>query len=196
MAFASSSAGYRDLGDILREDSGPLFPISNYGAMKLASEAVISAAVETFLERAWIFRFPNVVGKRSTHGVIYDFINKLRSNASLLNVLGNGTQCKGYLHVAELLAAMVFIIDKAGDDLNYFNIGNNDDGATVKFIAETVVSTVAPDAQIEYGRGNKGWVGDVPNVRYSLEKLEALGWRPSISSQDAIRRAVSEQVEG
>ena len=196
LAFASSSAVYGDRGDILTEDSGPLFPISNYGAMKLASEASISAAVETFLERAWIFRFPNVIGKRSTHCVIFDFINKLRGDPSLLNVLGDGTQCKGFLHVVELLNAMIFVVEKADAKLNYFNIGINDDGATVKFIADTVVNAMAPEAEIRYGRGNKGWVGDVPHVRYSIEKLEALGWQPDLSSEDAVRRAVTEQLEG
>jgi UDP-glucose 4-epimerase len=196
LAFASSSAVYGDLGDILREDSGPLFPISNYGAMKLASEASISAAVESFLEIAWIFRFPNVVGKRSTHGVIYDFINKLGSDASVLDVLGDGTQCKGYLHVSDLLNAMFSIIEIANAKLNYFNIGNSDNGATVKFIAETVVKAMAPEAEILYGSGNKGWVGDVPHVRYSVEKLEALGWSPALSSEGAVRRAATEQVEG
>lgn len=196
LAFASSSAVYGDRGDILTEDSGPLFPISNYGAMKLASEASISAAVETFLERAWIFRFPNVIGKRSTHGVIFDFINKLRADPSLLNVLGDGTQCKGYLHVGELLNAMFLIVEKADAKLNYFNIGINDDGATVKFIADTVVNAMAPEAEIKYGHGDKGWVGDVPHVRYSIAKLEALGWQPALSSEDAIRRAVTEQLEG
>ena len=196
LAFASSSAIYGDRGDTLTEDSGPLFPISNYGAMKLASEGIISAAVEGFLDRAWIFRFPNVVGKRSTHGVIYDFINKLRGDTSLLKVLGDGTQCKGYLHVSDLLSAMNYIVDKASDKLNYFNIGNNDDGATVEFIARTVVNSMAPGANIKYGRGNKGWVGDVPHVKYSIEKLETLGWKPELSSEGAIQRAVTEQIEG
>ena len=196
LAFASSSAVYGDRGDILEEDSGPLFPISNYGAMKLASEASISAAVETFLERAWIFRFPNVIGRRSTHGVIYDFVNKLRSNSAELNVLGDGTQCKGYLHVSELLNAMIYVVDNAASRLNYFNIGNPDSGATVKFIAEEVVNAMASKAAIVYGHGNKGWVGDVPNVRYSIDKLQALGWKPTLSSEDAVRRAVVEQIAG
>ena len=96
--FASSSAIYGDFGnEIIHESIGPLFPISNYGAMKLASEAQISAACEGFLNRANIFRFPNVVGAPATHGVILDFINKLRLNKNELQVLGNGTQQKAYL---------------------------------------------------------------------------------------------------
>jgi len=163
--------------------------------MKLASEASISAAVESFLERAWIFRFPNVVGKRSTHGVIYDLIGKLRANASRLDVLGDGTQCKIYLHVTELLNAMFFIVDNADVKLNYFNVGNDDEGATVQFIAKTVVDAAAPGAEIKYGNSPKGWVGDVPHFKYSVEKLRRLGWQPTLSSEDAVKRAVTEQLE-
>src|SRR6185295_1463351 len=91
IAFASSSAIYGDYPGVLREDAGPLFPISTYGAMKLASEGVLSAGLERFLKRLWIFRFPNVVGGRATHGAIYDFIQKLRRNPQELEVLGDGS---------------------------------------------------------------------------------------------------------
>jgi UDP-glucose 4-epimerase len=194
MAFSSSSAVYGDLGDrCLTEDTGPLFPISNYGAMKLASEAAISAALESNLEQAFIFRFPNVVGVPATHGVILDFVRKLAASPSSLDVLGDGTQRKGYLHVEELVDAMLFIRERAGERLNYFNIGPDDEGATVRFIAEEVVRRVSPNARIAYGRGNKGWVGDVPRFSYATGKLSALGWRPTMSSEQAISMAV-EQV--
>ena len=106
LAFASSSAVYRDHPGLLTEETGPMFPVSNYGAMKLASEACISAAVESFLDRAWIFRFPNVIGPRATHGIIYDLLHKLAKNPPSLEVLGDGSQTKPYLHVSELLDAM------------------------------------------------------------------------------------------
>ena len=107
LLFASSSAIYGDLGEReLTESTGPLFPISNYGAMKLASEAIITAAVEKFLRRALLFRFPNVVGLPATHGVILDFIRRLRSDPEHLDVLGDGSQRKAYLHVSELVDAM------------------------------------------------------------------------------------------
>src|ERR1700719_4380920 len=100
LLFASSSAIYGDLGDQeLTESTGPLFPISNYGAMKLGSEAMITAAVENFLGRALLFRFPNVVGLPATHGVILDFVRRLRSDPAHLDVLGDGSQQKSYLHV-------------------------------------------------------------------------------------------------
>ncbi|GEP12582.1 NAD-dependent epimerase/dehydratase family protein [Methylobacterium gnaphalii] len=189
--FASSSAIYGDFADLrISEDMAPYKPISNYGAMKLASEGQISAACESFLERANIFRFPNVVGTPATHGVILDFIGKLAITPQTLNVLGNGTQQKVYLHVDDLVSAMLFISENSRDKYNVFNIGPSDDGVTVKFIAETVRDIVSPRATILFGEGQKGWVGDVPRFRYNVELLARLGWRTSMDSSNAVKTAV------
>jgi UDP-glucose 4-epimerase len=194
IAFASTSAIYGVLPGLMREDAGPLFPISNYGAMKLASEAAISAALESFLKRAWIFRFPNVVGGRATHGAIFDFVHKLKKNPGELEVLGDGSQEKPYFHVSDLVEAMLFITDRAEDRLNYFNIGTADSVSSVRYLAEAVVQRMAPGAKIRYGTGNKGWVGDVPRFNYSIDKLRKLGWSPRLKSNDAVDRAVEEIV--
>jgi UDP-glucose 4-epimerase len=194
LAFASTSAIYGDLKQKLTEDIGPLFPISNYGAMKLASEAAISAAAESFLECAWIFRFPNVVGSRATHGAIFDFIHKLQKTPAELEVLGDGTQEKPYFHVADLIEAMLFITDNAKEKLNFFNIGTSDNVTTVRYLAETTVRHAQPAAKIHYTGGNRGWVGDVPKVNYSVEKLKKLGWSPRLTSNQAVDRAVAEIV--
>jgi UDP-glucose 4-epimerase len=195
IAFASTSAIYGPLPGPLHEDAGPLFPISGYGAMKLASEASISASVESFLEQAWIYRFPNVVGAFATHGVILDFINKLRQTPGELEVLGNGDQCKPYLLVDELVDAMLFIRLNARDRLNYFNIGPLDEGMTVRAIAEEVVRVASPGAGFRYTGGAKGWVGDVPKFSYSVDKLRRLGWQPASSSEQAVRSAVRSLAE-
>jgi len=193
IAFASSSAIYGNREEALTENSGPLFPISNYGAMKLASEGLISAALESYLERAWIFRFPNVIGGRATHGVILDLMRKIiEAPERELEVLGDGTQQKPYLHISDLIDAMLFIVEHARDRLNYFNIGGNDEGATVQYIAEQVIQAVSPGQAIRYTGGRKGWVGDVPQFRYSTRKLANLGWSPSLSSHESVRRAVAD----
>jgi UDP-glucose 4-epimerase len=189
--FASSSAIYGDFGDIeIDEESGPCQPISNYGAMKLASEAQISAAFEDHPGKASIFRFPNVVGSPSTHGAIYDFVNKLKTDPSRLPVLGNGTQQKVYLHVSDLISAMLIIAASGPAKINTYNIGPQDVGVTVRFIAECVRDAVSPSATIVYGEGERGWVGDVPRFRYDTTRLTKLGWTPSMSSADAVRVAV------
>ena len=189
--FASSSAVYGDHGDKeLKEDTAPLLPISNYGAMKLASEAIISSAAEKFLDSALIFRFPNVVGVPATHGVILDFMNKLKSHTEYLDVLGDGTQQKGYLHVEDLVDAMMFIQDHKKSKIEIYNIGPVDEGVTVKQIAEETIALVSPKARILYGEGNKGWIGDVPKFRYSSKKVQNLGWVPSMSSLEAIKKSI------
>jgi UDP-glucose 4-epimerase len=192
--FASSSAVYGDMGEQrLHEAVGPLLPISNYGAMKLASEAQASAAAESFLTRVNLFRFPNVVGVPATHGVILDFINKLAKDPSVLHVLGDGTQQKAYLHVSDLVAAMLLVAGRpTGKKVELVNIGPTDVGATVRWIAERVVARVAPGARIAYGQGNRGWVGDVPKFNYSTDRIQSYGWRPALSSEQAIARAVDE----
>lgn len=190
--FASSSAVYGVHEEKLHEDIGPLMPISNYGAMKLASEALISAGLESFLDTVSIFRFPNVVGTPATHGVILDFIGRLGKDASELKVLGNGTQQKIYIHVDELIKAMLFINENALHGLNYFNIGPDDAGVSVKTIAEQTVKRLAPEAEIKYQKSDKGWIGDVPRFSYSVNKLKKLGWQPKLSSTDAVIKAIDE----
>lgn len=194
LCFSSTSAIYGDQEKVLTEETGPLFPISNYGAMKLASEAIISAALERFLQRAWIFRFPNVVGGRATHGAIFDFIHKLRKDPTELEVLGDGSQEKPYLHVSELLDAMLFLFDRVKERLNFHNIAPDGSATTVRQIAETVVKVVSPGAKIRYTGGSKGWVGDVPRFRYSIEKLKKAGWSPKMTSNEAIDLAVRENA--
>lgn len=191
--FASSSAVYGDHGQlILSEASGPCRPISYYGAMKLASEGAITAAEESYLEVANIFRFPNVVGTPATHGVISDFIKKLTLDPKVLNVLGNGQQQKSYLHVSDLVDGMMYVRNESEHGSCIFNIGPMDDGITVRQIAELVVSEVSPSASISYGDNAKGWVGDVPKFQYNIDKLTGFGWRPKLNSRDAIKLAVKQ----
>ena len=190
--FASSSAVYGFNENRLHEDIGPLMPISNYGAMKLSSEALISASLESFLDKVCIYRFPNVVGVPATHGVILDFIKKLKKDMSTLEVLGNGTQQKTYLHVSELVEAMLFINNNTDNGMNYYNIGAMDDGVFVKQIAEETTKVISPDAKINYQKTDRGWVGDVPRFYYSVDKLKDLGWSPKMSSLEAVQRAVRE----
>lgn len=193
--FASSSAIYGDLGDrVADEGAGPLEPISNYGAMKLASEAQIRASVEAHIQRADIFRFPNVIGTPATHGVILDFVRKLKATPDRLDVLGNGAQRKPYLHVDELVDAMLYIQANATGRYNVFNIGPKDSGVTVRFIAETVQSKLSSGANIYFGDGDRGWVGDVPKFQYSTSRLRALGWESRLDSNAAVVKAVDEII--
>jgi len=176
--FSSTSAVYGDKGEsLIAETSENLHPISNYGAYKLASEAIISAAREDFLDDVVIFRFPNVVGTPATHGVILDFIRKLQITPDELVVLGDGSQQKSYIHVKDLITAMLLCASKDHNErLPIFNIGNIDEGTTVRQIAESVVRHVSPDALIKYGSEPRGWKGDIPKFYYDVSKMRNLGW--------------------
>jgi len=192
LAFASSSAIYGNFADITYEYSGPQHPISNYGAMKLASEAYISAATANFLERAWIFRFPNVVGSHATHGVIYDLINKLKQNPQELEVLGDGCQTKPYVHVSELVKAMLYLVEHANyESLNHVNISTAGTATKVEDIARSVARTVSPSARIKY-TGGTAWKGDVPKYSFSIEKLRGHGVVPKMTSNEAVELAIKE----
>ena len=103
IAFASSSVVYGEDAPLpTPEDHGPCMPISLYGASKQAGEGLISSWVGTFGLQAWIFRFANIIGARGTHGVIFDFIHKLKRDPTRLEVLGNGLQEKSYMEVGDL----------------------------------------------------------------------------------------------
>jgi UDP-glucose 4-epimerase len=130
----------------------------------------------------------------ATHGVILDFIRKLKKDRSSLQVLGDGNQQKTYLHVDDLVEAMLFINHHTKNGMNYFNIGAMDDGVSVKQIAKETVNATYPKAVIKYQNSDRGWVGDVPKFLYSVNKLKKLGWVPKKSSLDAIKQAISEIV--
>jgi UDP-glucose 4-epimerase len=193
--FASSSAIYGEHSAPLCEDSGPLLPISFYGAAKLASEAYISAFCENCTMQAWIFRFPNVVGGRATHGALYDFINRLIKNPQELSILGDGTQEKPYLHVSDLIEGILFGWKQAHEQINLFNLGV-EDSTTVTKIAQIVVEEMGlRNVNFNYTGGDRGWVGDVPRFQYSLEKIRALGWKAHKKSDEAVRSAARALIE-
>jgi len=188
--FASSSAIYGDVQEKLTENFGPLFPISYYGASKLASEAFVSAYAYMNDIQAWIMRFPNVVGERVTHGVIYDFIKKLKNTPKELEILGDGSQKKPYIYVKDLIEAMFFVYQNAKDRLNYYNVGVEDQAA-VSEIARIICEEMnLRNVKLKYTGGNIGWKGDVPQFKYNLSKIHQLGWKAKYSSTEAVRIAV------
>ncbi|MGC8483710.1 MAG: NAD-dependent epimerase/dehydratase family protein [Thermodesulfobium sp.] len=188
--FASTSAIYGESDKRLNEDFGPLFPVSYYGAGKLASEAFISSYSYMNNIQSWIVRFPNVVGERTTHGVIHDFIAKLRNNPSELEILGNGKQRKPYIYVKDLVEAIFFIYENSKDRLNYFNVGVEDQ-TTVDEIAQIICEEMGlRNVKFKYTGGNVGWKGDIPEFKYDLSKIHALGWKANYSSNEAAKIAV------
>ena len=193
--FASSSAVYGDARKKLAEATGPLSPVSYYGAGKLAAEAFLAAYSSMNHIQSWIVRFPNVTGPRMTHGVIHDFIQKLRDNPKQLIILGDGRQKKPYMYVQDLVEALCFIFQHTQEKLNYFNAGVQDQ-ITVTEIAGIVCAEMGlQNVKFKYTGGSTGWPGDVPHYRYDLKKLNTMGWKAAHSSAEAVRLAVRGVLE-
>ncbi|HJM45267.1 MAG TPA: NAD-dependent epimerase/dehydratase family protein [Candidatus Poseidoniaceae archaeon] len=196
IAFSSSSVVYGEAKIMpTPEDYGPLFPISLYGASKLGSEGLISAWVGTFGIKAWIFRFANIIGTRGTHGVIFDFIHKLKKDSSRLEVLGNGLQEKSYMEVIDCSRAMIHVVNNFNNDLNYVNLGSSDT-CSVSRIAEIVIqSTGFSNVNIEFTGGDRGWAGDVPKAMLDVNKLTESGFNCSFQSDDAVMHTAKSLIE-
>lgn len=194
LVFTSTSTVYGDATVIpTPEDYAPLLPISVYGASKLACEALISSYCYSFGMKAWIYRFANIVGERSGHGVITDFIRKLKENPNELEILGDGKQAKSYLEVHECVAAMLFALRTKGT-VNIFNIGS-EDWIDVKSIAEIVAEEMhLPDVRFRFTGGERGWVGDVPRMQLSLERIKGKRWKPELGSRESVRLAARDLV--
>lgn len=191
VVFTSSSTVYGDAGITpVTEDYGPLLPISLYGASKLGSEGLISAFCHLFNMQGWIFRLANVVGSRLTHGVIFDFINKLKQNPRQLEILGDGTQEKPYLHVDDCISGILFAVRHSKQALDVFNLGPST-STSVLTIANMVVRALGlDDVEFQLTGGSRGWPGDVPQVRLDVTKMSLLGWEPRYTSDEAVNRAV------
>ncbi len=196
ISFSSSSAVYGEAKTMpTPETYGPILPISLYGASKIASEALISSWCGTFGGEAWIHRFANIVGPRGTHGVIFDFIHKLKNNPNKLEVLGNGLQEKSYMSAGDCVRAMTHLIENSNEKVNLYNLGTGDT-CSVRRIAEIVVEESGLDnVTIEYTGGDRGWAGDVPKTSLEVEKLFATNFTPTMQSEDAIRHTVIQLIK-
>jgi UDP-glucose 4-epimerase len=191
IVFTSTSTVYGEATIIpTPENYGPLIPISLYGASKLACEALITSYCSTFDMNSWIFRFANIVGERGTHGIIIDFIEKLRKNPQALEILGDGQQRKSYLHVSDCIDAILYAVNNSHEFVNIFNIGSSDTINSTE-IGEIVVKEMElRNVKFSYTGGKRGWKGDVPRMLLSIEKLRELGWTPSYNSKKSVVAAV------
>ena len=202
IVFASSSVVYGEPKTIpTPETYGPLIPISQYGGSKLACEGLISSYCHTYGIRGVIIRLANVIGFRSNHGVIWDFINKLKKNQSELEILGDGNQTKSYIHVSDTIDGILFCSKISKDRVDVFNIGN-DDKIDVRSIANIVCKNLnlnLKNIQITQKGGTddgRGWIGDVKQMQLDITKIKSWGWNARYSSLAAVDLAVKEMLRG
>lgn len=191
--FASTSAVYGDKRDVFLDENTPnLSPVSYYGAAKLGSEALISAFTYMNDMQALVFRFPNVIGPRLTHGVIYDFIRKLKADSSRLEILGDGRQTKPYIYITDLVEAIMQLsmLSDMAKGVSLYNVGV--DGATsVTRIANILCEEMGlSSVEYQYTGGEGGWKGDVPQFKYCIDKIRATGWNARYDSDEAVRKTI------
>jgi len=195
--YASGSGVYGDLGtQEIPEDQGALLPISTYGASKLAGEMLIASYSFMFGLSGCAFRFGNVVGPRQTHGVGFDFARRLLKNSSELSILGDGSQSKSYVHVSDIIRAVLLAHEKTPTRYQVYNVGTGDE-ITVSQIAELAVECVGlprGSVRFAYTGGDRGWKGDVPVVRLRTERIRGLGWAPRHNSREALAAAVNAMI--
>lgn len=197
--FASSSTVYGEAKRIpTPEDYAPLQPISIYGASKLACEALVSGYAHTFKIKALVLRLANVVGSRSSRGVVRDFVMKLTRNPKRLQILGDGTQRKSYLHVDDCVKAMLHLSEVFGEEGELYDVYNvgNEDWISVQEVADIVTQEMGLEG-VEYEftggvDGGRGWPGDVKMMLLDIRKAKGKGWRPTMNSRESVRRAVRE----
>ena len=179
LLYASGSGVYGDIGAVeAHEDYAPLIPVSTYGASKLAGEALIASYCAMFGITARAFRFGNVVGARQTHGVGFDFIRRLRAEPDRLRILGDGQQSKSYIHVEDVMEAVLTAHNKAEQNYQVYNVATGD-YITVTEIARLAMEVCGlsdEDVRLEYTGGDRGWKGDVPIVRLNTDRIRSLGW--------------------
>lgn len=192
IVFSSTGAVYGNHNSEYIESSTVPNPISSYGTFKLASENLLRTFQNDFLKTVVTFRFSNVLGPNATHGVIFDFFNKIKNSNNKLHVLGNGNQQKPYIHVTELIQGMELISSKVKNTYETINLGPNDQGVTVKYIAEKVISKFNKKIDVIYESSDFGWVGDIPKYKINNNKSNTFGFVPSLSSKEVVDKAIDE----
>ena len=193
--FASTSAVYGDKrGLLLDEETSGLSPVSYYGAAKIGSEALISAFSYMNDMDALVFRFPNVAGPGLTHGVIYDFIHKLRKEPRHLQILGDGRQTKPYIYISDLISAILRFCDMQRSGVDLYNVGAEGETSVTRIADLTCEAMDLKNVEYLYSGGEGGWKGDVPRFRYCMDKIHAEGWKAEYTSDEAVREAIRKNL--
>ncbi|MDD5181729.1 MAG: NAD-dependent epimerase/dehydratase family protein [Candidatus Nanoarchaeia archaeon] len=183
--FTSSCVVY-GIADMPTPETAPIRPISNYAAAKAASENYIMSYSHLYGIKGTILRYANIIGQRSTHGICYDFYNKLKKNPKELDILGDGNQKKSYLHVKDTVDASIFAKEHTKGGWDVFNVGSEEQ-ISVKDIAGQITGFMGlKDVHYRFTGGEKGWPGDVPRMLLSIDKMKKLGWKPRYNIREAI----------
>jgi UDP-glucose 4-epimerase len=190
IAFSSTGSVYGEAAVIPTPEDCP-FPVqtSLYGASKLAAEGMIQAYSEAFGMQAFIFRFVSILGKRYTHGHVFDFYKQLLEHPESLRVLGNGKQRKSYLAIEDCIEAILTAVDKAPGRVNILNLGTNE-YCEVNDSISWICGRLGLKPELSYTGGDRGWIGDNPFIWLDCSKMRSLGWQPRYSIRESVIQTV------
>jgi len=190
IAFSSTGSIYGE-AQVLPTPEDALFPVqtSLYGASKLAGEGLIQAYCEGYGFQGYIFRFVSILGERYSHGHVFDFYQKLLQDPDELYILGDGHQRKSYLYVQDCIDAIFFVIEKAQEKVNIYNLGT-DEYCEVNDSIGWICNHLGLDPLRTYSGGERGWIGDNPFIFLDTTKIRALGWKPKLTIQEGIIRTL------
>jgi UDP-glucose 4-epimerase len=195
--YASGSGVYGDAGQKLLFENSPLIPISTYGASKLAGESLLSAYSYMFGIKSTVFRFANVVGSRQTHGITFDLVSKIRKNPSQLEILGNGSQYKSYLHVSDVVKGVLSLSETSKEKFDLFNLANIDNISVseIAFLVLELFGINPENIELNFGRTDRGWKADIPIVNMSSDYARSRGWNSTFNSKQSIVKAIESRIK-
>ena len=196
IVFASSAAALGEPSIFPTPEDCPIpAQTSPYGAAKLAGEGLISCYCEGYGFEGYAFRFVSLLGPRYPHGHVFDFVKQLLADPARLRILGDGSQRKSYLHVEDCVAAVLRICEDqrpANREQKRFEVHHLGVPAfcVVRDSAQWICSELGLSPQLEFGTGNRGWVGDSPFVFLDVRKALSTGWAPAHSIESSVRQTV------
>jgi UDP-glucose 4-epimerase len=125
---------------------------------------------------------------------VFDFVKQLLADRTRLQILGDGSQRKSYLHVEDCVGALTHICDSAGPAINVGHYEVYHLGVPAFCLvcesAQWICDEMGVTPHIQYGTGNRGWVGDNPFVFLDVSKAMNTGWSPKHSIEESVRETV------
>jgi len=191
LVFASSSSVYGEPEEIPVGEDAPVRPVSVYGASKAACESLIHAYSKLYGIKAVIIRYANVVGPRLRHGVVWDFIVKLKRNPRELEILGDGKQARSYIYIDDAVEATMIAWRKTSTRFEVYNVGS-EDWITVDEVADVVIDAMGfVNVKKVYKPmlHGVGWPGDVKRIALRIDRLKQLRFTPKLNSREAVKIA-------
>lgn len=192
LVFASSAAVYGNPTVFPTPEGYGFHPFSCYGLSKVIGEEYCEMYQSQYGLDITIMRFANVYGSRC-HGVIHDFLDKIAKNPNKLEIIGTGLQSRDFVHVSDVVDALVTVGSDESANGKTYNIGF---GKTTSIIdlAKMMLKILNLQDKTVITTTNVSWQGDVTKIWFDNSKAKKeLKWNPKIALEDSIRTIIAER---